>query len=543
MKVDRIDYRRLPGQSPLLLSYLYDFDRVSDFYPALPQSSETVLRRLHRVQENPRFSRKLLLDLLRPFNESIGCSGATFENLRKLEDSATVAILAGQQVGLFGGPSYSAYKAVTAIGLARSLAEIGVTAVPVFWMASDDSDFDEVRSTQFTGENGWVETIDYPDLREFKEQMAGTVRLDNLAPCLERVAAITRPDQRPRLLDDLLGASYREGRTFRQAFAHWLSQLFGEYGLILFDPLLEGYRAELGGLFEEVIRQREGLLETLSKRNEQLEARGFPVQVNPDPAETFLFVVDGERRYKLEYRNGQFIEKGRSSHRYTDKELISRLQSGEIQLGPNVLLRPIVQDHLFPTLMTVGGPSEVAYYSQITALSSYWDLEMVVYPRVGFTVVDPKSQRLMKKYDLNTLEILNLEPDLLAERLLRQVDSAETLSGFDSLRENLGEQLAVLRGRLENADPTVAAMLDNASRKISYQVDKVSRRYVTNQVLKEGDLKRHLDYLLGHLRPSGALQERSLNFNALMSLSGEDMISSLIDSVKLESPGHRIILL
>src|SRR5690606_6791864 len=294
MDVHCIDYRKLPGQNPLFLSYLYNPEKVASFYHTFPFSLEKVKTRAQSGGSVRRFPRSLLVSSLRQFNRQISEDSAVESNLRMLEDPDSVAVVTGQQVGLFGGPAYGAYKAATALKVAEQLRSEGIKAVPVFWLAADDSDFQEVRSTFFLDRKDRVFEVRYPDTRSNNEQMAGTVELNHVEGALELFQSRRWNSQFATFVDDLIATSYVPGRSFRHSFGAWMGKLFQGSGLLFFDPLTGDHTKQLGEFYQVVIENRDALVASLKERGAALEEAGFLPQVWVDDAESLLFWIDGK---------------------------------------------------------------------------------------------------------------------------------------------------------------------------------------------------------------------------------------------------------
>jgi len=541
MKSDRIDFRTLPGQNELFLAYLQETEVVAPFLTPFSYSADDLDRRVEKVLEAQHLSRPVLVKVLRELNSGFNQGRSASRNIKKLESTDTLAVVTGQQVGVFGGPSYGVYKAATAVRLAAYLEERGYSAVPVFWLASDDSDFEEVRSVQLLDGTGSLASIRHPDVRESSRQMAGTVSV-NSETLAEFLAKLSGSSARDEILQ-MIGGCFGAGSSFRGGFASWLANLFGRYGLVLFDPLAGGYREHLKDFVRIAVDRREELVASVRKRGDELKQAGFSIQVRVEESETFLFLIEPPSRYKLEFQNGCYQAKGRRSFRLSPSDFRKSIEQDEIALGTNVLLRPILQEFLFPNFGSVTGPAEIAYLSQVNALSPYWDQEIVAIPRAGFTIINRKAQRLLKKYDVRAEQILTLTELRLAEKILRKGRGAALLEDIDLLKTDLSNRTGFLIEKLAAEDPTVAQLLEGASRKINYQIDKVRRRFIlnheTNEVYREG----HLDYLRSHLVPRNGLQERYLNFNSFLVTEGQDLVDRLINSINPERSSHTILYL
>ena len=544
MNVECVDYRKIPGQYPLFSHYLYDNDSVEALYSnPLPLDLDSLKRRADSVIDSPPlFPRDQLVEMMTSFNQKVGAGEETFRNLEKLKSSRAVAVVTGQQTGFLGGPAFTMYKALTAIRLAQILNQEDYLAVPVFWLASDDSDFQEVHATSFFGEDDELFAVRYQDVENDRLRMVGTVSLGNVEECLNYLQSRGPKGEFKKEILDMLRETYHPTKNFSEGLGSWLSRLFEPYGLVLFDALTPGYKRNLKSLFQVAISQRSEIVQALNQRADLLREKGFSPQVKVSDSESLIFWTEGERRYKLEYRGKSGYEKKTDlSAKLSGEELLEALDHEH--LAPNVLLRPILQDHLFPTVAYVGGPSEVAYFAQIGAISQFWNQKMTVFPRVGVTVVDRKSQRLLKKYGIMASDLLQLTSEEVSHKVLQGSDSGNILERLEGVRSDMKAQLTSLQDVLQRADPTVAEMLVGTEKKIVYQIDKLEKRFVANHMARAENLGQHLDYLYCRLYPKGKLQERVVNFNQFLSEEGTPLVERLMEAVNPFCPSHHLVYL
>jgi bacillithiol biosynthesis cysteine-adding enzyme BshC len=483
------------------------------------------------------------VELTLEFNQRVGASQEVFQNLEKLRSSKTLAVVTGQQPGFFGGPAFTVYKALTAVRLAQILNEEGYSAVPVFWLASDDSDFHEVQSTSFFDPAGGLFSVSYPDPRTNSSRMVGTIPLNAVEECFSHLQEQGPKGEFQKEVLQILQDTYPPTRNFREALGAWLSHLFRPYGLVLFDALLPQYKQGLGSLFSVAIEKRQEIVRALRTRAEVLKEKGFEPQVRVQDSESLIFWTEGEDRYKLEHGADQYQKKTGTPLQLSEQQLLEELGKQAERLTPNVLLRPIVQDHLFPTVAYVGGPAEVAYYAQICSISPFWNKEMAVFPRVGITLVDRKSQRLLKKYGLKVTDVLQRTPQEISRRIVEGNDPEKILEKLEHVQEELKIALKSLENDILKIDPTVAEMLGGAEKKILYQIEKIQRRFVANHQNQQENFGQHLDYLYSHLYPKGRLQERVLSFNQFMSEEGPHLVERLMDEINPFCPSHQVIYL
>lgn len=543
MKAECLDFRKLPGINPLFLDFLDNFEKVAPFYSPVHLSPDHLVRQATLLLERGRnYPRRELAELLNRYAQSMGAPRPVTANLEKLTAPDTVAVVTGQQVGLFGGPALAFYKAATAVTLARLLNERGISAVPVFWMASDDSDFQEARSTFFASHDSRLLEVTYPGPSKNTEKMVGSISLDSVSSCLDCLSEAEGDPAFQTAVLQTLQRSYQPASNFREAFAGWMNELLGDLGLIIFDAMMGGYKALLTRALARVVTHRSEIVRELMKRSELLQSAGYSAQVHVEESETLLFWIDKDRRRKLHFSDGQFRTDRSRGRVFSEAELLKAIDETPDQFGPNVLLRPILQDHLFPTAAYVGGPSEVAYFSQIQAISSLWDLELSIFPRAALTVVDRKSQRYLQKYGLTVPDLMSSDELEIVRRTIGQ-NGEDILAEFRDIKSGLEDKLDGLDARLEPVDPTVAEMLGRARQKIFYQLEKVEHRFVSNHRVRDQHLGRHLDHLYSHVFPRGKLQERVFNFNQFLLSEGPDFPSRILSHIRPFCHAHQLIYL
>ncbi len=533
----------LPGQNPLFIDFAHHFPRVRDFFHPPPLEDSAIEHRLDRARRSYQISRGPFSAALTAYNRTL-CGGPLLDqHLKSFQSEDCVAVVTGQEVGLFGGPSFTVYKAATAIRLAAQLREQGVQAVPVFWLASNDSDFEEIRRSHFVDSNHDLLSVTFPDAPEDPYQMAGTVELSSIRECLDQLRSGVRSSPFADSVLDRLTQDYHPSGTFRKGFARWISRLFREYGLIVFDPLMGGYGSLLSHFFEIAVTKREPLIETLLERNCRIDEAGYEPQVWIDSSESLLFLLDGSRRYKLIWRNGRYHAKERPSLSFSTAELLELARQEPHRMGVNVLLRPILQDYLFPTAFYVGGPSEIAYFAQLNAIADHWELEPVILPRAGFTIVNSRDQRYLRRHHIQPLDVLQKPMDTLTEIVLRETRQGQTLEQIDSVAGELRGKLVELQELIHGSDPTVSAMLDKTRDKMLYQLEKVKARFIANHRRTAPSLRKHVDHLLTHLRPMNTPQERVLNFNHFLMDLGPGFLPEITDLIDPFCFSHRLVQL
>jgi bacillithiol biosynthesis cysteine-adding enzyme BshC len=444
----------------------------------------------------------------------------------------TVAVVTGQQVGLFSGPAYTIYKALTAARLAAQLNSQGIPAVPVFWLATEDHDFAEVNHTfvfdashrtiplSVTG-SGVAERpvgripIAEPPVKELRAALAGFPNGDEVAAMVEQ--------------------SYRPGTTFGAAFQALLEKLLAKQALLFVDPLDESIRRMAGPLLRDALQDGAQLQDKLLQRNKELEAAGYHAQVHVEAKTSLAFLLDGDRRITLRRQNGDYASKDR---RYSINELIDHAE----QLSPNALLRPVVQDYVLPTVAYVGGPAELAYMAQSQVL--YQDLlgrMPVMLARSAFTLLDARTKKLMERYGLALPEFFH-GGDGVREAIAGQLVPANLVREFDQTQKATSESLTKLRDDLVSFDPTLADAADKTRSKILYQLSKIESKTAREALKRNQRASEEAGYMSGLIFPEKHLQERLYSILPFVAKHGLELMDTLYEHVHLDCPDHKVLV-
>ncbi len=527
-----IPFRRLPHQPKLFVRLIEDFASVSQFYAHAPNLD--AVRRVAASLEFPAGRRREVAAILRKQNEAFGAGAAAQSNLERLERGA-VAVVSGQQVGLFSGPAYAIYKALTATQIAEELRESGIEAVPIFWMATEDHDLDEVRHVTWF-DNGNLVRFELPGdgLKPVGDVRLGPAIYDHV-----KKAAGLLSGPVSETLSQILEQSYRPEETYGSAFGKLFARLFAEQGLILLDPLDARLHRVAAPLYKKAIEDRDELNEKLLQRGKELERAGYEVQVKVTARSTLLFSIRDGVRQAVATSNGK-LKSGETS--WTREEALRLVEAVPETFSANALFRPVVQDFLLPTAAYLGGPAEIAYFAQSSVIYEQVLGRMpVVLPRAGFTILDAKAEKLLQKYGL-CIENLWAGPQEL-RRKMESVAVPEALSqNFDRDKAQMESTLAELGAQIEKLDPTLAGAVSTARHKIGFQLEKLRRKTGRALDQKNSLLAEHEHFLENLLYPNKQLQSRELCFLPFLARWGVDGLNELQKLSGSDTLGeHRIV--
>ncbi|HYL83170.1 MAG TPA: bacillithiol biosynthesis cysteine-adding enzyme BshC [Candidatus Angelobacter sp.] len=527
-------FRQLPHQPKLFLDYVDHFEKVKSFY-GHPPSMQAVTRAAKRLNY-PEDRRAEVVRILRKQNAARGAGTETQANLERLAAGA-VAVVSGQQVGLFGGPAYSVYKALMAVQIAEELTRGGVEAVPVFWMATEDHDLEEVRhATWFDG--GKLTRFELPDGNE-EGKPVGRIALGAEVEGLAREAAELLQNQGGELLAQYLVESYKAQETYGSAFGKLFTRLFAEQGLILLDPLDAELHKVAAPLYQHALAERDALNEKLLRRGKELERAGYAPQVKVTSKSTLLFRFDGGRRQVISASSGKFHAGEKT---WTREDLTHLTHTEPENFSPNALFRPVVQDYLLPTAAFIGGPAELSYIAQSEVVYRHLLGHMpVMLPRSGFTLVDVKASKLLERYGLTVEEVWAGPQEL--RRKIEGASLPKSLSkDFDRDQKEITKMLDKLGKQIEKLDATLTGTVERTRKGIEFHLEQMRQKVGRAQDQKLGVIAGHEQHLESLLNPHKVLQERELCLLPFLARWGASGLSELQKLSGGKKIGHHFIL-
>ncbi len=493
METACLRHTEIPHTSRLFSDFQYHFDRVSRFYAHNPFDASSYAA-VAQEMAFPPDRRAQLVAALRAKNGNAPA-------LDVLARPETVAVVTGQQVGLFSGPAYTIYKALTAARLAAELTARGITAVPIFWLATEDHDLAEVNPE--------------PPLERLREVLGAFSHGDDVM--------------------DLVRQSYQPGVTFGAAFQALLERLLAKFGLLFINPLDEAVRRLAAPLLRNALRNGQELNARLLQRNQELEAGGYHAQVHVEPKTSLVFLLEGDRRIALRRQNGDYASKDR---RYSADDLAQLAD----HLSPNALLRPVVQDYILPTVAYVGGPAELAYMAQSHVL--YEDLlgrMPVMLARNGFTLLDARTSKLMDRYKLTIPNFFHGE-DCVREAIAKTLIPEVLMHKFEQSQKGLTKLMDDLRTGLVGFDATLAASSDKSRAKILYQLAKLEHKTARETLNRNQRAASDASSMSGLIYPEKHPQERLYSILPFIAKHGPSLVDTLYENIHLDCPDHKVLV-
>jgi bacillithiol synthase len=547
MELQAVPFREIPHTTELFSAFLDDFSRVAKFY-SHPPDLRGVAAAAREVNLEAQ-TRRIVADVLREQNRKFGAGNqidpAVSKNIDRLAAGA-VAIVTGQQAGLFSGPAFSFYKALSAIRCAEEATRAGIDAVPIFWVATEDHDLAEVNHTFWNTRQG-LARYELPASDEFAGRRVGEIPLGDGIQALVAEASKTLDGVCMETVSAALRDSYAPGETYGSAFAKLMSRLLAGRGIILLDPLDARFHRLAAPVFSRTSNESAALRDALLARAKDLESAGFHAQVKVTHESTLLFFTVNGRREPVRAHNGVFLA---GDAEFSAAELSAAIEKTPEAVSPNALLRPIVQDSLLPTAAYIGGPAEVAYLAQSQVLYQRILGRMpAVLPRASFTLIEPPIARFLRTYDLGFRDLLAGSQHVRATMERKSLPGGLS-ANFDEAEKSMRGLLAQFKPPLENLDATLVGALETTQEKMLHQFNQLRGKVGRAENFRTGVLERHQQILLDALYAEGGLQERSLCFLPFLAAHGPDLLEQLLqlssfaagDSASA-SRDHRILFL
>jgi bacillithiol synthase len=545
-----ISFREIPETTELFISFLEDFRRVSAYYAHPPtiagvegaakqvNLAEDIRKRVVEVlrEQNARFADAAsaknspsggrdAASLAGPAPDLAIDPKATARNLDRLAAGA-VAIVTGQQVGLFSGPAYSVYKAISAVRCADELTRRGIDAVPIFWLATADHDLAEVNHVFWNTRQG-LARYELPAREKDAGRRVGEIQLGEEIQAIAATAAQTLDGPFAADLTRELHESYAPGETYGSALGKLMTRLLAGRGIIFIDPLDARLQKLAAPLYLRAVQQSEPLRQALLDRSKELEAAGFHAQVKVTRESTLLFYdIDGKRE-PVRARADKGDTSVAGQREFSRQQLTAAIEKNPEAFTPNALFRPVVQDALLPTAAYIGGPSEIAYLAQSQVIYREMLGRMpAILPRASFTLVEPPIARFMGKYGLTMRDIF-AGPQSLRAHMERKSLPEDLARAYDRGEESLRTLLASFEPPLKELDPTLLGALQATEQKILYLFGQLREKIGRAENFRSGVLDRHQRILLDALYPEGGLQERSLCSLPFIAEHGPELLDQL----------------
>jgi bacillithiol biosynthesis cysteine-adding enzyme BshC len=517
MQAKYISYQQTNSFSPIVLDYIQGNATLKPFY----KYSVDLAGFASAINERPVLAnRASLVEVLKRQYTSIETSSLVQSHIELLADEKTYTITTGHQLNLFTGPLYFIYKIVTTINLAKELkaAYPDHNFVPVYWMATEDHDFEEINhikledkklvwETNAAGATGRISTADLTDVLSAYQGYLG------IGESGEKLAAIVE-------------AAYKHHDRLADATRALVDALFSHTGLVCIDadePALKQQFAPI--ILRDILEQNS--FDQIQKSNDALEAAGYKPQVNPREI-NFFYMKEGLRE-RIVFENGAF-QVLNSDISFDTEALKAEVEAHPERFSPNVVMRPMYQEIILPNLAYIGGGAEVTYWLQLKA---NFDFYGVPYPvlllRNSAMVIDKRSERKMQILGISHVSLFKENEQLKTEWVKSHVNTYLSLADEERAIAAVFDHIKLNAYKI---DKTLSQSTDAAKKRALRLIENLDKKMMRAEKRKHQTSLNQIDGLKNKLFPSGVLQERVLNLAPLYVLYGDGFIDALLQTFR-----------
>ncbi|HEX9979308.1 MAG TPA: bacillithiol biosynthesis cysteine-adding enzyme BshC [Flavobacterium sp.] len=528
MPSDCISYRSSGYFTQIITDYLDQNESLTPFYNRFP-SIENFREQLREKKQGFSGNRDILANALEKQYKNVTLSPSTKENISRLRNENTFTVTTGHQLNLFTGPLYFLYKIITAINLSKELKANypDFNFVPVYWMATEDHDFDEISYFNYNGRkfhwnresSGPVGRLDTKSLDEFFKVYSAELPQSDNADAIRK----------------LFSEAYLSGKTLTEATRYIANTIFGKYGLIIID----GDDVSLKQAFIPQMKQELLDQTAFTEVSATIEKLGnYAIQVNP--REINLFYIEDKLRERIFLKDGIY-HVNNTNIQFSKDEILELLENHPEKLSPNVIMRPLYQEVILPNLCYIGGGGEIAYWLE---LKSFFDAAGVTFPilmlRNSALLASEKQTAKADKLRLQWKDLF-LSPQELANIKIHEYSTLQL--DFTEQKEFLKKQFEKLYEMASETDKSFSGAVKAQEKKQLKGLEMLEKRLLKAEKRKHAEELERLSALHEELFPNNSLQERFANFSEFYITYGETLVPRLMQELHPFSLNFAVITL
>jgi bacillithiol biosynthesis cysteine-adding enzyme BshC len=540
LKATGVDVRGFPWIRRLAGDYAYNFKQVEGLYAGNPMEPDAWRDAVARAQQKSR-DRGTLVSILQAQQARRSAPPGARAAAARLADPTAVSVVTGQQAGVFGGPLYTLIKALTALQLARRTErDLKVPVVAIFWVDAEDHDWEEVRSCTVLDAEFQPRTVTLQDLEGAGELPIAQLELDaRVEQTVDELASILQQTEYTSSVIGDIRAAWKPGIGMARAFATWLETLLGPHGLVVYESADPDAKPLVADVFARELTSPGRTAALAAEAGEALASRGHAPQVVPQPDSVSLFRLNGGRTPIK--KQGDHLIIGETTH--SSEELAREATTSPGRFSPNVLLRPIVQDTLFPTIAYVAGPSELAYLGQLRGVYEAFGVPMpLMVPRTTATLLDSGASRFLAKYGVPFQDLRTPDESAL-NKLLESQLPASVEESLRAAATQTQQSMARVVEALPSLDPTLEGAARTTLGKMEHELRSLHSKVIHAAKKRDETLRRQFVRAQAQAFPQGHPQERTLGVVYFLNKYGPGLVDLLLDELPIDMGKHWLVTL
>jgi bacillithiol synthase len=533
-----VDVRRLPWMRRLAVDYAFDFARLAPFFAGDPTHAASWPAAIAAAQGYAR-PRREVAEIVIAQQERRGAPPAAVAAARRLSEAGTVAIVTGQQAGLFGGPVFTLLKAATAIRLAQRVSrEHNVTAVPVFWIDAEDHDWEEVRACAVLDDALELASIEAAPPDGAGERTIGSLQWpDGITAATDTLLGVLPRTEFTPWLAEIVRGAYAPGHGVAESFGRLLDTILGPHGLVVYDASDPSAKPLMADLFARELEHPGRTALLAARAGADLVSRGYHMQVMPHANSAALFELDGGR-VPIRHDGSRFVT---GDVRVANAEMVARARAHPEVFSPNVLLRPLVQDTLFPTICYVAGPNELAYLAQLRGVYESFGVPMpLMQPRASATLIDGGAVRFLSRYDV-PLEALQQQDEHALNELLKTLLPPAVERTIREAGEQIAARMEAVVEAVPSIDPTLEGRARSALNRMQHELDTLHAKVLQAAKRRDETLRRQFMHVRAQAFPGGHPQERAVGGISFLGRYGPAVVARLLEELPVDGGTHWIV--
>ncbi|WP_019242412.1 MULTISPECIES: bacillithiol biosynthesis cysteine-adding enzyme BshC [Bacillus] len=535
----------LPSINKFASNYLKDLSHANTYFHYDLKEVNMYNHRYNDVMKQS-FNREKLAQAIENYIRKFGISTEVRNNLERLQQHDSVVVIGGQQAGLLTGPTYTIHKVISIIKLAKQQEELlNKPVIPVFWIAGEDHDLDEVNHV-FVEKEGHFEKKTYGSTVQTKANISDTpLEEGSFDKWLEEVFSSFEETAYTKELYHELKDYSKRSSNFTDFFSFIINELFNKYGLLLIDSADQNFRRLQGEFFETLITRHSEINEAVRSQQTFIMENGYNTVIAMDNQNANLFYYDNEERVLLEYDNNRQLFCGKnSSIHFTKDELLNIARNEPWKLSNNVVTRPMMQEYLFPVLGFISGPGEIAYWAELKKAFELLEMKLPpIVPRMNITILEPKIKKDLLDVDMDIYEALVAGTSEARNRFIATVEDPQMILLYENMQKQFKESHQLLSQSALSVDRGLEPLLKKNAEIIENQIQFLYKK------IQQSIEKNHTQTLQAFmrienaLRPNGGPQERLINIYYFVNKYGLHFIDDLM-ALNFESNNfHKIVVM